>query len=173
MKVCTQKPSIVANGCYTLYLAKRDQSAAMLSPNYFSVFCVIKYTQKMAYIMNAMCLKGYLSFLHALINWSLTGYLLYMSWSHLYIWGDNTQAQRIAQWWAYSVWTFLRIVVLYMIRAWYQKSLTAQTGSTDACGSWSPPQSHSLTGDRRMRSPAQGHASCRRSEATGIDLGGT
>ena len=42
-------------------------------------------------------LKGYLSFLHALINWSLTGYLLYMSWSHLYIWGDNAQALRIAQ----------------------------------------------------------------------------
>jgi len=55
----------------------------------------------------------------------------------------------------------------------YKKSLTAQTGSTDARGSWTPPQSHSLTGDRRMSSPAQGHASCRSSETTGLDLGGT
>ena len=35
--------------------------------------------------------------MHALINWSLTGYLLYMSRLHLYIWVDNTQEQRIAQ----------------------------------------------------------------------------
>ena len=73
-------------------------------------------------------------------------------------------------WWAYSTWTFLRLVVLYMIGAWYPKPLTAQTGSTDARGSWSPPQSHSLTGNS---SPAQGHGSCRRSEATDVDLGGT
>ena len=53
------------------------------------------------------------------------------------------------------------------------KTLPAQIGSTDARGSWSPPQSHSLTADRRMSSPAQGHASCRRSKATGVDLGGT
>jgi len=31
-------------------------------------------------------------------------------------------------------WTFLRFVALYMIGAWYHKTLTAQTGSTDIRG---------------------------------------
>jgi len=35
------------------------------------------------------------SLCHLLV--AIYGYLLYMSWSHLYIGGDNTQAQRIAQ----------------------------------------------------------------------------
>jgi len=43
---------------YAQCFAKRDQSTAMLSPNYFFIFCVpIKNSQKMAYIMNTLCIE--------------------------------------------------------------------------------------------------------------------
>jgi len=43
--------------CYTRCLAKRDQSAAMPTPDYFFIFCVIKNSQKMVYIMDTLCIE--------------------------------------------------------------------------------------------------------------------
>jgi len=40
-------------------LVKRDQLAAMLSPNYSFIFCtLIKNSQKVAYIMNTVHIEG-------------------------------------------------------------------------------------------------------------------
>ena len=53
--VCTQQPSLTADDRCNWCLVKRDQSAAMLAPNYFFIFCIlIKNSQKMAYIMNTL-----------------------------------------------------------------------------------------------------------------------
>ena len=42
---------------YTLCLAKRDQSATRLTPNYFFIICIIKNSPKMAYIMNTLYME--------------------------------------------------------------------------------------------------------------------
>ena len=52
--------TVPANGEQSLYacLAMRVQSVAMLTPNYYSIFCiVIKSSQKMAYPMNTLYIK--------------------------------------------------------------------------------------------------------------------
>jgi len=50
-----QKPSLTADDHCNRCLAKRDQSATMLSPNYFFIFGIlIKNSQKMVYVMNTL-----------------------------------------------------------------------------------------------------------------------